>query len=92
LLLIGSPIYFGDITGETRSFLERYYFPGMTYNKDRVPTYPKRTKTGWVFTMNAPGEFYKDLFTGLVGTASYITEDSSEYVMACHTQQFKHIH
>ena len=34
VLLIGSPIYFSDITGETRSFLERYLFPGITYNKN----------------------------------------------------------
>jgi len=88
VLLIGSPIYFSDITGETRSFLERYLFPGMTYNKDRVPTYPKRTKVGWVFTMNAPGEFYKDFFGGLVGMTNRIIGES-EYVMAYQTQQFE---
>ena len=86
VLLIGSPIYYSDVTGETRSFLERYIFPGMTYNKDHGTTYPKRTKVGWVFTMNAPGEFYKDFFDGLVGlTGRFIGE--SEYVMAYHTQQ-----
>ena len=86
VLLIGSPIYFSEITGETRSFLERYLFPGMTYNKDREPTYPKRTKIGWVFTMNAPGEFYKDFFGGLVGLTNRIIGES-EYVMAYQTQQ-----
>ena len=86
VLLIGSPIYFSDITGETRSFLERYLFPGMTYNKNRAPTYPKRTKVGWVFTMNAPGEFYKDFFAGLVGLTGRIIGDS-DYVMAYQTQQ-----
>lgn len=59
----------------------------MTNNKDQIPTYPKRTKVGWVFTMNAPGEYYKDLFSGFVGMASRIIGDS-EYVMACQTQQF----
>ena len=88
VLLIGSPIYFSDITGETRSFLERYLFPGITYNKDRSPTYPKRTKVGWVFTMNAPGEYYKDFFAGLVGMTDRIIGES-EYVMAYHTQQFE---
>jgi len=88
VLLIGSPIYYSDVTGETRSFLERYYFPGMTYNKDRVPTYPKRTKVGWVFTMNAPGEFYKDYFAGLVAMSNRIIGDS-QYVMAYQTQQFE---
>ena len=88
VLLIGSPIYFSDITGEIRSFLERYLFPGITYNKDRVPTYPKRTKVGWVFTMNARGEFYNDFFSGLVGTTERII-GPSEYVMAYQTQQFE---
>jgi multimeric flavodoxin WrbA len=88
VLLIGSPIYFSDVTGETRSFLERYLFPGITYNKDRTPTYPKRTKVGWVFTMNAPGDFYKDFFAGLTGLTERII-GGSEYVMAYHTQQFE---
>ena len=87
VLLIGSPIYYSDVTGETRSFLERYLFPSMTYNKKRVPLYPKRTKIGWVFTMNAPGEAYKEFFDRLAGmTSRFIGE--SEYVMAYQTQQF----
>ena len=88
VLLIGSPIYFSDVTGETRSFLERYLFPGMTYNIDRTPTYPKRPKVGWVFTMNAPGEFYKSYFNGLADLTSRIVGAQSEYVMAYQTQQF----
>ncbi|MDR2649225.1 MAG: flavodoxin family protein [Clostridiales bacterium] len=88
VLLIGTPIYFSDITGETRSFSERYFFPGITYNKDRAPTYPKRTKVGWAFTMNAPGEVYKDLFAGLVSMSGRIIGES-EYVMAYQTQQFE---
>jgi multimeric flavodoxin WrbA len=88
VLLIGSPIYFSDVTGEARSFLERYLFPGITYNKDRAPTYPKRTKVGWVFTMNAPGEFYKDYFAGLVGMTDRIIGESG-HVVAYQTQQFE---
>jgi len=88
VILIGSPIYFSDITGETRSFLERYMFPGITYNKDRVPVYPKRTKVGWVFTMNAPGEVYTDFFKGLVGMTNRIIGES-DYVIAYATKQFE---
>jgi len=88
VLLIASPIYFGNITGETRSFLERYLFPGISYNKDKKPTYSKRTKVGWVFTMNAPGSFYEDLFNGFTSLTDRII-GTSEYVMAYHTQQFE---
>ena len=88
VLLIGSPIYYSDVTGETRSFLERYFFAGMTYNKDRTPLYPKRTKVGWVFTMNAPGKMYEEYFGKQVETSKRIIGES-EYVMAYQTQQFE---
>ena len=88
VLLIGSPIYYSDVTGATRSFLERYLFPGMTYNKDRVPVYPKRTKVGWVFTMNAPAEFYTDFFAKLVSLTGRMIGDS-EHVFAYQTQQLE---
>lgn len=88
LILIGSPIYFGDVTGQTRSFIERFLFPGMTYNKERLPTYPKPHKVGWVFTMNAPCELYKDFFAGLISMMNYVIGES-EYVTACQTQQFE---
>lgn len=88
VILIGSPIYFSDITGETRSFLERYLFPAITYNKNRELTYPKRSKVGWVFTMNAPGEIYKDFFGGLTAITDRIIGES-EHVIAYQTQQFE---
>ena len=88
VLLIGSPIYYSDVTGETRSFLERFYFAGMTYNKNRTPLYPKRIKVGWVFTMNAPGEVYIEYFGKLLETSTRIIGES-EYVMAYQTQQFE---
>jgi multimeric flavodoxin WrbA len=87
-ILIGSPIYFGDVTGETRSFLERLLFPGITYNKDHATTYTKRPRVGWVFTMNAPGEFYKEYLAGLVSLTSRIVGES-EHVTAFQTRQFE---
>jgi len=54
ILLLGSPIYFNDVTGEMRSFLERLYFPDITYNKSREQLYPKKRQVGWFFTTNAP--------------------------------------
>ncbi|MDR2530731.1 MAG: flavodoxin family protein [Oscillospiraceae bacterium] len=88
VILIGSPMYFNDVTGATRSFLERLFFPAITYNKDRTPTYPKRARVGWVFTMNAPGDFYTEFFKGLVGSTSWIIGDA-EYAIAYGTQQFE---
>lgn len=55
-LVIGSPIYFGTVTGETRSFLERLLFPYFTYTVPYGTLFPKKIKTGFIYTMNITEE------------------------------------
>ena len=50
-LVLGSPIYFGDVTGRMRTFLERLAFPWLSYN-DYSMTAPKRMPVVLVETMN----------------------------------------
>ena len=50
-LVLGSPIYFGDVTGRMRTFLERLAFPWLSYN-DYSLTAPKRMPVVLVETMN----------------------------------------
>ena len=50
-LVLGSPIYFGDVTGQMRTFLERLAFPWLSYN-DYSMTAPKRMPVVLVETMN----------------------------------------
>lgn len=40
-LILGSPIYYGDVTGEMRSFLKRLLFPNPIYVNDlkEIPTF-----------------------------------------------------
>lgn len=52
-LVIGSPIYFGTVTGETRSFLERLLFPYLTYTVPYGTLVPKKIRAGLIYTMNA---------------------------------------
>jgi multimeric flavodoxin WrbA len=59
-LVIGSPIYFGTVTGETRSFLERLQFPYLTYTVPYGTLFPKKIKTGFIYTMNVPEERSKE--------------------------------
>ena len=40
-LVLGSPIYFGEVTGQMRAFLERLAFSWLSYN-DYSLTAPKR--------------------------------------------------
>jgi len=54
VLLLGSPIYFSNITGEMQSFLERLLFSGMTYNAENRFTFRGKFSSGFVYTMNVP--------------------------------------
>jgi len=59
VLLLGSPVYFGDVTGEMRSFLERLLFPSASYDEFGVSTFARQVSCGFIFTMNCPDEFVK---------------------------------
>lgn len=59
-LVIGSPIYFGTVTGETRSFLERLLFPYLTYTVPYGTLFPRQIKTGFIYTMNVTEERGKE--------------------------------
>lgn len=54
-LVLGSPIYFGDVTGQMRTFLERLAFPWLSYN-DYSMTAPKRMPVVLIETMNGTPE------------------------------------
>lgn len=51
-LVIGSPVYFGDVTGELRSFMERLCFPYLAYRKTNRSIFPGKLKTAFIYTMN----------------------------------------
>ena len=50
-LVLGSPIYFGDVTGQMRTFLERLAFPWLSYN-DYSMTAQKKMPVVLMETMN----------------------------------------
>ncbi len=54
-LVLGSPVYFGDVTGQMRTFLERLCFPWLSYN-DYSLTAPKRMPVVLIETMNGTPE------------------------------------
>lgn len=54
-LVLGSPIFFGEVTGRMRAFLERLSFPWLSYN-DYSLTAPKRMPVVLVETMNGTPE------------------------------------
>ncbi|WP_213698655.1 flavodoxin family protein [Acetomicrobium sp.] len=60
-LILGSPIYFGDVTGEMRSFLERLFFQFPIYEPDATVRQPNKVRTAWVYTMNVTEELAKQM-------------------------------
>jgi len=59
-ILIGSPIYFGITTGETRSFLERLLYPYLVYDPPRSSLYGRKIRTGFIYTAGAPDEMVRE--------------------------------
>jgi multimeric flavodoxin WrbA len=55
-IILGSPIYFGSVSGEMRSFMERLLFPYLSYGPPPRSLFPKKIHTGFIMTMNATEE------------------------------------
>lgn len=53
-LILGSPIYFGSVTGELKSFMERLMFPYLQYDAAYSSLAPRKIGTAFVYTMNSP--------------------------------------
>lgn len=53
-IIFGSPIYFKEITGMMRCFLERFLFQYFVYDQEYSSLAPKKMKTACIYTMNVP--------------------------------------
>ncbi|CDX04441.1 NADPH-dependent FMN reductase [Desulfitobacterium sp. LBE] len=91
-LLLGSPIYFGNVTGEMRSFLERLFFSLLSYNEGQRTVFPRKVASGFIYTMNVPEDFLPQLGYEAVFKANArsleLLNGPSEYLLATDTYQF----
>jgi multimeric flavodoxin WrbA len=60
VIILGSPIYFGSVTGEMRSFLERLFFPLFTYTDPRGSLLSRKVRTAFIYTLGATKELAKE--------------------------------
>lgn len=61
IVIMASPIYFGTVTGEMRSFMERLIFPYMTYTDPPESLFPPgKLRTGFIYTLGATEELAKE--------------------------------
>jgi multimeric flavodoxin WrbA len=62
-IILGSPIYFGTVSGGMRSFMERLLFPYRPYAPPQDPQqtlFPRKINTGFIYTMNATEQQMKE--------------------------------
>ncbi|MDR1979327.1 MAG: flavodoxin family protein [Synergistaceae bacterium] len=91
-LIMGSPIYLWDVTGELRSFLERLVFMNLAYDLEHRSVTDKKISCGLIYTMNVPedamkGHGYTAMFESHVRLMK-ILGGGVEYMTSCDTYQF----
>ena len=81
-ILVGSPIYFGSITGNTKSFLERLLFPYLVYDQNHsslfkgscrpaLSTRWAQTRAAWrALDIHRASGSWKEFFEGRSGLRS----------------------
>ena len=95
IVVIGSPIYFSDLTGMVRSFMERFIFPNFSYDLDadgkRIPPRLKK-QTAMIFTMNVPEAILEpNRYDILLGRSVQVMQQNfghCEGLFICDTYQF----
>ena len=60
-VILGSPIYFSEVTGEMRSFMERLIFPYLVYDKNYSSLNEKKKPIGLIYTGNVPESMMKEV-------------------------------
>ena len=91
-VILGSPIYFSDVTGNMRCFLERFMFPFVAYSKTEVVEH-KRMPMACIYTMNASEDIsyqigYHDLHDHFEMGLSMVFS-KPEHLYVYETYQFK---
>ena len=93
VLLLGSPIYFGSVTGEMQSFLERLQFPYLTYTDPPASLFPRKIRSGFIYTFGADEEMIKQRgFDARIGMNEFFLKmllGNSESLCSYDTYQFE---
>jgi len=92
-LILGSPIYFGNVSGEMRSFMERLLFPNLVYENPPQTLFSRKIRTTWIYTMNVTEEMarqfgYDQLFNRNEEVMRMIF-GHSQSIMSYDTYQFE---
>lgn len=96
-ICFATPIYYADVTGVMKSFIERLFFPYTKYDENYTPIPPKNLKTAVIYTMNVDKKVFEELFLGKNNSApigffeNWISHvyQKPERICAYNTYQFR---
>ena len=93
VLILGSPIYFGTVTGMMRCCMERLLFPYLAYTNPPSSLFKRKIRTAFIYTMNVPEQQMKDhqyiVHTGLNENVLNRTFGHAESLFSFETLQFE---
>jgi multimeric flavodoxin WrbA len=92
-LILGSPIYFGTVSGEMRSFMERLLFQYLVYSNPPASLFERKINTAFIYTMNVSEHQMKEYGYSLhIAANAHILDRTfghSESLCAFETLQFE---
>jgi multimeric flavodoxin WrbA len=92
VLLLGSPIYIGAITGVMHSFLERLFFASLAYDVNHSSIFPGEVSSCFFYTLGAPEERAKSQNYQAIFQFNEMRlktlHGTSEYLVSYDTYQF----
>ncbi len=91
-IILGSPIYLGNVTGEMRSLMERMIFQYLVYDETHSSLVENKKPIGFIYTMGVTESMVKEwgydrVFTGNEAIFERIF-GASETLLATDTYQF----
>jgi multimeric flavodoxin WrbA len=96
VLILGSPIYFGTVTGEMHSFMERLLSPYLAYTSPPSTLFDRQINTAFIYTMNVSKQQMKEFGYNLhIAANAHIlgrTFGNTESLCSFETLQFDDYH
>lgn len=91
-VILGSPIYLGNVTGEIRSCIERMAFQYLVYDPEHSSLFTRKMPIGFIYTMNVDEKRMKDMgYMQNLSAAEMVLGrifGSCEALHVCDTYQF----
>jgi multimeric flavodoxin WrbA len=74
--ILGSPIYFGTVTGEMKSLMERLLFPYLAYASPPERIFTRKINTACIYTMNASEERVTESWTRPFAIKEFVAKET----------------